>query len=371
MTRSAHFVGSLPGELGTDELTTLRWFADASEGQMVTAIPCDSDPNWMIAYLIDVGQRGPLELVRPGQYRDYGDMPQYRIRRGHTLTADDVSMRRTARFARVMSAMKQLQTERPALAGTKVQLSQPNPLDVALFTLGGGAVASGLPIWKAIRAGGAIASALAALPTFTTAVLAEIEETTRKYSNRIVWQVETPVAMLGCLKAHELHAARAAVPVLAKQLADFLIGIHRVGGESLLHLCFGDYQHTQLLSPRDLTPAVALLNAVAQRLQAAGAPLPAAHIPCAYGSSPAPTSPRFYQPLANLEPGWPLIAGVAAPGAEAASTTALQLFEDFSGREAFAVATACGFGRRTPDDARRAAATTMAISRASRHAQAA
>jgi hypothetical protein len=117
------------------------------------------------------------------------------------------------------------------------------------------------------------------------------------------------------------------------------------GAKVVLHLCYGDLAHTSLVRPTTLTPAVLFLNALANLLRHRGRERPAVHLPAAYGDQPPLTDDRFYQPLARLDTGYPLHAGVADHRDPDVSRTALRLFEAAAGRRAEAVSTACGLGR--------------------------
>ncbi|WP_169816294.1 hypothetical protein [Nocardia miyunensis] len=357
MTRYAHFVGSVPKELMTGDGAVLRWFADSS-GEHPTGLPCDLDPDWIMQYLRDRAEHDDvLEVVRAGEYADYSDFPSYGLRRGAKLEPRHMSMGRLERIGSVVAAFDELRAARPELARTKLQLSQPNPLDLAMFVFAGAAVSAGFPLGPALRRSNVIVAALRALPVVTEAVLEEIAAVNERYGDRVVWQVESPFALLGMVKADQLGAKWAAAPLLSRQLAGLLTRIHDVGAHSVVHLCYGDYQHKSLLSPRSLAPAVTLLNHTVQHLLAQGTPLPAVHIPCAFGSEPAPLDPEFYAPLRRLDPEWKIIAGVVSPGSDADSTHALRLFEEAAGRTAYGVATACGLGRCNVAEAEQAAST--------------
>jgi|GEM_PF-6572230 len=358
MTRYAHFVGSVPEELMTGDGAVLRWFAD-SNGQL-TGLPCDLDPDWILQYLRDRSKHDDVfDIVRAGKYADYSDFPSYGLRPGVKLKPEHVAMDRLERIGSVVAAFDALRAERPELAATKLQLSQPNPLDLAMFVFAGAAVSAGFPLGPALRRSNLIVAALRALPVFTEAVLGEIAAVNERYGDRVVWQVESPFALLGMVKADQLAAAWAAAPLLARQLAGLLTGIHQIGAHSVVHLCYGDYGHESLLGPRSLAPAVILLNRTARRLREHGTPLPAVHIPCAFGAEPAPQDPKFYAPLRRLDPEWNIIAGVVSPRSSQDSAHALSMFEEAAGRTAYGVATACGLGRCSVADAQQAA-TTMA-----------
>ncbi len=357
MTRYAHFVGSVPKELMTGDGAVLRWFADNSGGHL-TGLPCDLDPDWILQYLRDRAKHDDVfEIVRGGEYADYSDFPSYGLRRGAKLEPRHVSMDRLERIGSVVAAFDELRAARPDLAQTRLQLSQPNPLDLAMFVFAGAAVSAGFPLGPALRRSNLIVAALRALPVFTEAALEEISAVTERYGDRVVWQVESPFALLGMVKAAQLGSKWAAAPLLSRQLAGLLTGIHETGARSVVHLCYGDYQHESLLSPRSLAPAVTLLNHTARHLLTRGTPFPAVHIPCAYGSAPAPQDPGFYAPLRRLDPEWKIIAGVVSPQSDADSAHGLRLFEEAAGRTAYGVATACGLGRCDVAEAQQAART--------------
>ncbi|MBF6302225.1 hypothetical protein IU459_32490 [Nocardia amamiensis] len=362
MTRYAHYVGSMPAELMTSDRAVLEWFADHSEGSPVTAVPCDLDPDWIMEYLV-ARRKYPdiFEVVHSGEYTDYSDFPSYGLRSGRTLEPRHVSMGRVQRIGEVVAAFESLQRDRPELAETKVQISQPNPLDLALFVFAGAAVAAGLPVGKALRRSTLVVDALRHLPVFTEAVLQEMTEIIDRHGDRVVWQLESPIALLSMVKAEQLHAQWSLAWLVARQLAGFLGRMQEIGADTIVHLCYGDYQHKSLLSPRSLASAVKLLNQTARLLSKQGTPLPPVHIPCAYGAEPAPLDPRFYAPLHKLDPDWRVIAGVVSPDSAEDSARALALFEKTAARTAYGVATACGLGRCSVDAAQNAVATTIAV----------
>lgn len=345
----------------TGNRAVLQWFADHAAGNPVTGVPCDLDPDWIIEYLRTREKHDVFEIVAAGDYADYSAFPSYGVRQGRKLQPEHVAMDRVERIGDVVAAWQTLRSERPALAGVKVQISQPNPLDLAMFVFAGAAVSAGLPVGRALRHSGVVIAALRNLPVFTEAVLREMTEVQQRYGDSVVWQVESPLALLSMVKAQQLRSQWAVAPLVAGQLAGFLGRMEAIGADRVVHLCYGDYQHKSLLSPRDLAPAVTLLNHTARRLHKAGVPLPPVHVPCAFGAEPAPLDPGFYAPLRELDPGWRVIAGVASsdPGDE--SSRARDLFEAAAGRPAYGIATACGLGRCSVAEAEQAAATTVAL----------
>ncbi|MEU7767450.1 hypothetical protein AB0B25_20250 [Nocardia sp. NPDC049190] len=361
MTRLVHFVGSLPRPLMTSDNDVLEWFVQRAAGHRLTGVPCDIDPDWVVQYLRDREQHlDVFEVARVGDFADYSDMRSYGIRDGRALGPRHVSMNRVERITEAVTAFRAVQQRHPELADTRLQISQPNPLDMALFVFAGAAVADGLPLGRALRHAGTVIPALRNLPVFVEAVLAEMAELVAEFGDTLTWQVESPIAQLAVVKATQLGAQAPVGRLVARQLAGFLARAHEIGAQTVLHLCYGDYQHKELLAPRTIAPAVNLLNATARILRSQGVPLPPAHIPCAYGSHPAPLDPVFYRSLRGLDEQWRVIAGVVSPADVTASIQSLSLFEQASGRTAYGVATACGLGRSTVEAAEQAAAATVA-----------
>ncbi|WP_157114714.1 hypothetical protein [Nocardia niwae] len=361
MTRLVHFVGSLPAALTADDSDVLEWFVQRSRGHRLTGVPRDLDPTWVVEYLRERGVHDDVfEVVRDGDFADYADMRVYGLRRGAVLEPRHVTMDRVDRIGAAVTAFRALRDRHPELVGTRLQISQPNPLDLALFVFGGAAVAEGLPLGRALRHLPAVTPALRALPVFVEAALAEMAQLVTDHGDLITWQVESPIAQLALVKAARFGAQVPVGRLVARQLADFLVRAHDLGAQTTLHLCYGDYQHKELIAPRSLAPAVKLLNGVSRDLRARAVPLPPAHIPCAYGAHPAPLDPAFYRPLRRLDPEWRVIAGVVSPKGTEDSIRSLALFEAAAGRVAYGVATACGLGRCTVEEAERAAAATVA-----------
>ncbi|WP_433191998.1 hypothetical protein ACQP1G_24935 [Nocardia sp. CA-107356] len=361
MTRKLHYVGTLPAELVTSDRAVMEWVLDRSEGHPVTAVPRDLDPDWIMDYLLARKDQDVFEVKRQGDYADYSDFPSYGLRSGHTLEPQHVSMDRIGRISEVVDAFNALQSGRAELAATKVQISQPNPLDLAMFVFAGAAVSTGFPVGKAVRRSGLLIAALRHLPVFTDAVLEEMRTVIAQHGDHVLFQLESPLALLSMVKAQQLRSQWAIAPLVARQLAGVIGRMHEIAADIAVHLCYGDYKHKSLLSPRDLAPAVTLLNHTARQLNRSGVPLPPVHIPCAYGAEPAPRDPAFYAPLGKLDPGWRLIAGVVSPDSTEDSADALTHFERASGRTAYAVATACGLGRCSVEDTALAAANMIAV----------
>lgn len=321
----------------------MGWVLDRVGDRELVSLPCDLDSDWVVSYLRGLAERDVFQIRRPGDYDSYTDMRRYGVRRGHTLRPADVSMNRATGLGEVLAQFRQLRTARPALAGKRLQISQPNALDMAIF------VFAGRPL-----------SALRYLKVFEQAVVDEVSELTQASGRDLVWQLESPSVLISMNMVGWLPGGPALVAGLLARQVGGMLRRFPTDAETILHLCYGDYKHTEWFSPRSLAPAVTFLNRLAAVLDRAGRPLPAVHVPCAYGQHPASTDERFYRPLRRLDRRWRLIAGTVSEEDKSASSTSLRLFEEAAGRPAYAVATACGLGRRTPEQAAHAVETMIA-----------
>ncbi|WP_345356096.1 hypothetical protein [Actinoallomurus liliacearum] len=332
-----HFVGSLPPDVCGTPREAMEWITRQVGDHRLTTLPCDLDPNWIVAYLRTLAERPAFEVDRPGEYTGYKDMRRYGVRRGHKLQPADVAMAREDALREMLEEFRALRAERPELADVRLQLSLPNPLDLAIF------VFEGRP-WLSLRY----------LSVFTQAVVDEVTAFNAVTGQDVVWQLETPSVLVGMDMAKRLPGGRSfAARLLARQVAG-LLGRLPADADVILHLCYGNLANTELVAPRDLGPAVKYLNFLAPALRRAGRPLPPVHIPAAYGAHPSPRTEEFYRPLRRLDPEWRIIAGIAAATDPEGSAESLRLIEAAAGREAYAVATACGLGRHTVEQAARA-----------------
>ncbi|MEV5409765.1 hypothetical protein AB0K60_13120 [Thermopolyspora sp. NPDC052614] len=321
----------------------MRWVADRVPAHRLTSPPYDLDANWIVSYMRDLAHRDVFEIARPGEYTGYDDLRTYRVRPGTRLLPEHVSMRRHDRLREILKEFRTLRDQRPELAGIRLQISLPSPLDVAIF------VFSSRP-WSTLRH----------LPVFTAAAVEEVAAFSAAAGQDVAWRLEMPSALVGMAMAGRLPVGQAlAARFHTARIADLLARMPR-DTEMTLHLCYGDLGNKAMAPPRDLTPAVRYLNLLAARLHDRGLSLPPVHIPVAHGADPAPTAEPFYRPLRELHPRWRVIAGIAAAVDPASGARALALFEAAAGRPAYAVATACGLGRHTPEAADKAVEAMIA-----------
>lgn len=367
-SRALHFVGSLPPEIAPDDETALRLLLDQADDADLTALPCDTDPLWIIDHLLsrprvvtDTGNR-VFETLREGDGTTYRTMPVYRLAEGVRLQPEHVSLNRVARCRSTVELFRKIRAEHPAHTHLRHQISLPAPLDLALFTFTGPPFdpdSSRSRLWQALRRLPLALTALKHLPVFTEAARDEIAELCATDALDIVFQYETP-AVLIALSVVPRPLRRRLASLLAAQAAG-LLTTSPATARFIVHLCHGDLDHKSLNQPRDTSDQVLFLNALAREMRAAGRPLPAVHLPLTHADLPPSIDPRFYEPLRKLDPDYQVVAGVVAEKHPAYSSTALRLTEQALGRPATAVGTACGLGRRSADDATDAVRATRLL----------
>ncbi|WP_367123550.1 hypothetical protein [Streptomyces phytohabitans] len=353
MGRKVHLVGSFPPEI-TDREPRAAWEwvrEQIGPDAELTALPFDGDPDWLVRYLQGLGDSGAVRAIREGDCSDYDAVPIYRLSGG---APDPAALRDGARVDRareLVVARRELADER-----APVQLSRPNPLDVGLLSM------VGRPQWRhpvrVVRGTVLLAGQLRTLSRAARDETADAARLAAEQDVPVVWQLETP-AVLYALNLLPAPLRPLAARLLARQVAAVLAQIP--AGAAVLHLCYGALARTELIAPHDTRPVVLFLNALAERLRRRGAELPPVHVPFAYGTRPPPVDEAYYAPLARLDPGWRLIAGVADERDAEASRTALALVERSAVRRAEGVATACGLGRHDTAAAARALALTAEL----------
>jgi hypothetical protein len=193
---------------------------------------------------------------------------------------------------------------------------------------------------------------------FEDAIAAQIDQIRAFAGDRVVFQLETPTALIAVSSAPPPLR-----PVLAEVLSrQVLKQVARApqGTRFGLHLCLGDMGHEAKLQPKTAAPLVTLANAL-QRHWPQGRTLDYLHLPLCGGQQPPSTDPAFYAPLTNLNGEPPLVAGIAHEAQPLADQLVVRrLVEDAVGRPVD-IATACGLGRRTPEQAVDAVARMRAL----------
>lgn len=326
--RSVHLVGSLPAELAPDLDSGMRWVLDHTESDLI-GLPSDHTRDWILGYLTSRMDHPAFTVLREGDGSDYDHLPVCRVRPGHTLTPEDVTLGKPEHVRLAMQARRRLQAELPAVPPLLVGI--PSPLDLAVFTMG-------------VRHG------MRHLRVYRAMITAEISEITRYYGPKdVLLQWETPAALY--LMTRATRGIRGALAqVLARQIFHTISATTFDTTQWIVHLCHGDLRHQALFAPATLDPAVRLTNALAKLAAREGFPMPRVHIPMAYGDQPPPRHRGFYAPLQTLADGVPLIAGLVDEQHPMESETALRRTEHSLGRRVDGVAAACGHGRRGPAD---------------------
>jgi hypothetical protein len=347
--RRLHFLGTLPPSIPPDPYERMAWILDRTQGHELTTMACDVHPSWAVRYLRRIGERPQFKITKNGDYTTYKDMRSHRVAKGVTLRPEHVSMNQLGEQKEILDAFRTIRSEREELAGTKLQVGIPNPLDIALYMFPSSP-------WDALRY----------LPVFEQAALDEAHLIAEMAGDDVVWQLESPSFLIG------MNMVRYAPP-LQPLVGDLLVRqaarmIRRLPDPDrlFLHLCYGNHEEKEWFAPRSLRTPVWFLNRLKERLDVLGIRLPPAHLPVAYGTHAAPASTAFYAPLKNLRREWRVIPGVASAVDAESGVRALQVVERTAGREAYAVGTACGLGRTTEEAAERAVADMRRIAEAPR-----
>lgn len=323
-------MGSLPGDTPEQAMRTalevlgprLRSLPDGETGER---------RNWVISIVDSLRDHPDLELAKAGDWSDYDKTPTLRVRRGRTLYGANLDFGHVAAVRDTFPVFEQLRAELD-LPGLVFQSGVPSDLDLAMFTLG--------PV-----------GALRHRTPFTEATLSEIRGVREIAGPDTVFQLELPVELVLLAKA-----PRAALPVLAGRLAAGLTRLATAapaGSVIGLHLCLGDMNNKAFGTMTDVSPLVALSNAIVAGWPR-GQRLAYVHAPFAAADQPATTDPAFYAPLTGLRlpTGTTFVAGFAHE-AQALSDqlTVRSLIEDRLG-QAVDISAACGLGRRKPADGR-------------------
>ncbi|MFB4316000.1 hypothetical protein [Actinomadura sp. 21ATH] len=338
--RDVHLVGSYPAAGASEAMTAavraagprLRTLSDGEVGER---------RNWVQHIIEGFRDHPDVELRRNGGWSGYDDRPVFRVRRGHRLTAAALDLGHARSAADGYAAFREIRAAH-GLDGLSFQVGIPGDLDLALFSFGP-------------------AGAFRYRRPFREALAREIDEVARWGGRDVLFQLEFPVELVmvttapGPLRG---AAARFMAGGMARPAAEAPPG-SRFG----VHLCVGDLNNRALKRMRTTAPLVALARAVL-RAWPAGRDLEYVHVPLAAGEHPPVTDLRFYRDLAGLRdmpPDVRFVAGLAHENQDLAEQRRiLGIVESLLGRTV-AVSTACGLGRRSPEDAARALDRAVAL----------
>ncbi|MFB9908510.1 hypothetical protein [Allokutzneria oryzae] len=355
MPRQLHFCGSLPPELTTSDAEVMQWFLRHSKGHEITALPTRQDPRWVINYLLGLAENTDVfEVTAAGEYEDYDDMRGYRVRKGAVLKPEHVSHGDVDAALAQVAEFKALN-----LGDTRLMLSVPSPIDLSLFTFVGPSFQNAVPALSEVR------RALKYMPVYTDAIVDYVTKVTEAHGDDVLWHVEFPSALVGMWKARIFPGGPALASSLHSKYIAKMLARFPKQAKVILHLCYGNYNNTEVFVPKDLTWSVTYLNKLGRELTRRQISLPPVHIPVAFGSHSPSLDEKFYAPLRRLSRSWrQLIPGVVAESDELSSVAALHLFETAAGRSSTGVACACGLGRHTGPAAERAATAMGVVAKA-------
>jgi hypothetical protein len=330
--RRLHFVGSLPQF--EDATSAIRWQQHELAGLVRRLSGGETGPRlqWFVPLVKALKGLPQVRTVQDGEWTSYDDTDRLAVQRGGRLTPGDIPMRLGEYAREELAALDALGM--PATAGLPLQIGVPGYLDMALFIFGP------LGVLRHARA-------------FRDATAEQIADVHQAAGDAVVFQLEVPAALIAVVSA-----PRPLRPLLARLMARLVtrqVAKAPQGSRFGVHLCLGDLGHRALKMPSTADPQVRLANALVRRWPR-GRQLEFIHLPLSGGDEPPTTSAAYYDRLRRLRvpAGVPVVAGIAhedqSPGDQMAVRT---LVERALGRRAD-IATACGLGRRTPEQAVRA-----------------
>jgi hypothetical protein len=285
--------------------------------------------QWFVPLVKQLKQDNKIRSLRDGDWTDYDDVDRLAVRRGTRLTAADIPLQLAEWAREELGVLDAAGT--PATAERPLQIGVPCYLDLALFIFGP-------------------ARMLGQMSVFREAVAAQIDEIVALAGDRVIFQLETPAALIAVASA-----PKPLRPALAGYLARLVTRQAAQAPEGTrfgVHLCLGDLGHNARTQLPDADPLVKLATALVRRWPQ-GRTLEFIHFPLSGGEAPPTTDQAFYAPLGTLNrDGFPrLIAGIAHEKQPLADQLAIRAtIENQVGRPVD-IATACGLGRRTPQQA--------------------
>ncbi|SER24025.1 hypothetical protein [Microlunatus flavus] len=338
--RQVLLLGSLPAQDADDAMGMAARLLGGRLRAMPDGETGTARKDWLAGLCDEQHGHPDLEVVRPGAWRDYDDVPRLRVRRGHRLYGTNLDYGHAEAARESLPALQRVREQlgRPDLP---FQASVPGDFDTAFFTLG--------PV-----------DGLRNLRAFTEMTLREVREVKETAGDDTVFQIEVPVELVMMIKA----PARVR-PVVASRLAEGILRIARnspAGTRFGVHLCVGDLNNRPLAEMEDVSPLVLLANAVTRRWPE-GRPLLYVHAPLAAADQPAPVRADYYAPLRDLElpVGVDLVAGFVHERQDLADQRRIRdQVDDLVGLQVD-VAAACGLGRRTREAAERNLAQAAAL----------
>lgn len=283
--------------------------------------------SWIMATAEKFRAHPDVELVHDGDYLSYQTAPLFRVEEGKKLDPDSIYLGYKVAYERSYPQFKVLR-DRAGLPDLRFQIGIPSPLDECV------SFENGIEDRDLIGA-------------FAAATIREINEIVEAHGSTegIVFQFETVVALVAVASAPP--EAREGV---IKGMSELVYGIVNGAPEGThfgMHLCLGDFNHEAFISIEDVSPWVALANALAANWPA-GRTLEYIHAPFAAAVDPPPDDEKFFAPVADLSlpDGVRFFAGFVHEDLSTEENAKnLARIESFYGREVGGCAAACGLAR--------------------------
>jgi hypothetical protein len=339
--RSALLVGSMPFE---DEETCMRQalavlgphlfsLPDGEVGDKTPQFPKGNRIAWVM-YAVEVltADRESWQIVKEpvraadGLAADYTSIQKLKPRRSPRELPAFVSLGYDTYFQKSYPRFKQLAAEH-GLGHLKFQLGIPTGFAM------GFAFASQLDWLRYTNA-------------FNTVLAREVNAALQVAGDNLIVQLELPP---------EVYAAsilpRPLLGMALRPVHDLLRKI-TPGAQIGIHLCLGDFRNEAIVHPKTLNKLVAFSNRLVESWPRTHK-LVYIHYPFAEGAIPPTTDTEYYEPLKHirLDPDTRFVAGFVHEKLSLEEhISILTAIEQASG-QTVDVASSCGLGRRTPEEA--------------------
>jgi len=337
MSRYLHFVGTMPQF--ADARMAMAWQLDELRGRLRRLSGGETGPRllWIAALIDELARLPQIQTVHSGKWTGYDDAVRLAVRRGARLSAEDIPLRLAEHALEELAVLRE--NGSPATSELPLQIGVPCYLDLALFIFGP------LGVIRHRR-------------MFLDAIAGQLADIHAQAGDRVVYQLETPVALVavtGTPPPLRAAMARLIAGLVLRQVARAPRG-SRFG----VHLCLGDLGHRALRQLNTADPVVRLANAIARRWPT-GRRLEYLHLPMSGGDLPPTTDAAFYAPLRGLRVGADVVAGIAHEGQDRTAQLAVRTLVERATGTTVDIATSCGLGRRTPEQAEQAIAAMRAL----------
>lgn len=280
MGRSVHLVGGIPGSSAREAMEAalsrlaphLRTLSDGETG---------ARSWWIRANLDRLRDHPELELVRDGDYSSYENTPQWRVKEGHELTAENLEA--------YLVMAEAFRTSYPLFHELREAHGRPD-LDFQV----------GIPLHLdlAVDAFGEAGFSPLIYEPCLEATARQVRAIQAQSQGDVVFQLEMPVPLIAIAGTPSEGQPRAAAE-MAQRIIDLP---RRADAETRfgVHLCLGDMNHKALGRMRDVRPLVLLANELPRRWPS-DRPLEYIHAPFAAAEEPPTFDEAFYTPLRDID----------------------------------------------------------------------